>query len=78
MGDSITRNVIKLPRRGPTVDVIFEGDEITTLRVNGVPVILSSDVDPGDIVVKGSGTPEAYILTDSFDTVKRALKLLEK
>jgi hypothetical protein len=31
-----------------------------------------------DIVVKRGGTSEAYIKTDSFETVKRALKLLEK
>ena len=78
MNDSVTKNFVKLPRRGPTVEVTIEGDEITTLSVNGTPVIVSPDVEPGDIVVKRGGTQEAYIKTDSFDTVKRALKLLEK
>jgi len=73
----LTKNFVKLPRRGPTIEVTFEGDEITTLYVNGTPVIVSPDVEPGDIVVKLGGTPEAYIMTDSFDTVKNALKLLE-
>jgi hypothetical protein len=77
MNDSVTKNSVKLPRRGPTIEVTIEGDEITTLYVNGVPVIVSPDVEKGDIMVKRGGTPEAYIMTDSFETLKRALKLLE-
>jgi hypothetical protein len=69
---------IVLPGHGPTVDVSFDGDEIVALNINSYPVIVGPDVEKGDIVVKRGGTSDAYILTDSFDTVKHALKLLER
>ena len=78
MNESVTKNFVKLPLHGPTVEVIFEGDKITALSLNGHPVFVSPYVEKGDIVVKQGGTPEVYILTDSFETVYRALKLLEK
>jgi hypothetical protein len=70
-------NKIVLPRRGPTVVVSFDEDQISAVTINGHPVIASPDVPKGEIEVKRGGTSDAYIMTDSFDTVKHALKLLE-
>jgi hypothetical protein len=73
----MTTKTSKLVLRGATVEVSLDGDEIVALNINGTPVIVSPDVEKGDIVVRRGGTSDAYILTDSFDTVRRALKLLE-
>jgi hypothetical protein len=58
-------NKIVLPRRGPTVVVSFDEDQISAVTINGHPVIVSTDVEKGEIVVKRGGTSDAYILTDS-------------
>jgi hypothetical protein len=74
----MTINISKLfLNSGPVVEVSRDGDVVVAVSINGIPVVVSKNVEAGDIVVKHGGTSGAYILTDSFDTVRRALKLLE-
>ena len=70
-------NKIVLPGNDTIVEVSFDGDVVTAVSINDTPVIVSPDLEKGDIVVKHGGTRDAYMLTDSFDTVRRWLKLLE-
>jgi|HubBroStandDraft_2_1064218.scaffolds.fasta_scaffold01894_4 hypothetical protein len=73
----MTSQTNKIVLRGTIVEVSLDGDQVVALNINGAPVIVSPEVEKGDIVVRRGGTLDAYILTDSFDTVRRALKLLE-
>jgi hypothetical protein len=53
-----TINRVILPD-GPTVHVSFDEDEVAAVTINGHPVIVSPDVEKGDIVVKRGGTNDA-------------------
>ena len=75
--ETMSTQTNKIVLRGTSVEVSLDGDEVVALTVNGTPVFESPYVEKGDIVVKHAGTPEAYIATDSFETLRRALKLLE-
>jgi hypothetical protein len=68
---------IVLPRRGPSVEVEFDANGVDAVSINGLPVIVSPTAEKGDIKIMRGKTADAYILTDSYETVRRALKLLE-
>jgi len=69
---------IVFPHRGPNVEVTVDENGVEAVSLNGLPVIVSPTAEKGDIKIMRGKTADAYILTDSYETVRRALKLLEK